>query len=34
MGRATKLMGISERHSWRLLAAYRKDGADVKAEAA
>ena len=24
---ASGLMGVSERHTWRLLAAYRKDGA-------
>ncbi len=27
MGQAAKLMGVSERHGWRLLAAYRKEGA-------
>jgi len=27
MAEATSLMGVSERHIWRLLAAYRKDGA-------
>ena len=27
MGQAVKLMGVSERHGWRLLAAYRKEGA-------
>ena len=27
MGQAAKLMGLSERHGWRLLAAYRKEGA-------
>ena len=24
---SAKLMGVSERHTWRLLAAYRKEGA-------
>ena len=27
MAEATQLMGVSERHGWRLLAAYRKEGA-------
>ena len=27
VSKAAGLMGVSERHSWRLLAAYRKDGA-------
>ncbi len=27
MAEAAQLMGVSERHGWRLLAAYRKEGA-------
>ena len=27
MGEAAQLMGVSERHGWRLLAGYRKEGA-------
>lgn len=27
MGQAAELMGVSERHGWRMLAAYRKEGA-------
>ncbi|MCH7622356.1 MAG: helix-turn-helix domain-containing protein, partial [Chloroflexi bacterium] len=27
MGEAALLLGVSERQGWRLLAAYRKDGA-------
>ncbi len=27
MAEAARLMGVSERHGWRLLAAYRKEGA-------
>src|SRR3970040_709537 len=27
MGQAAELLGVSERHGWRLLAAYRKEGA-------
>ncbi|MBI4296971.1 MAG: helix-turn-helix domain-containing protein [Chloroflexi bacterium] len=27
VGEAARLLGISERHGWRLLAAYRKEGA-------
>src|SRR3989304_6080901 len=27
IGQAAGLMGVSERHGWRLLAAYRKEGA-------
>ena len=27
MGEAAKVMGVSERHGWRILAAYRKEGA-------
>ena len=29
MAQAAELLGVSERHAWRLLAAYRKDGADA-----
>ena len=29
MGVAAQLMGVSERHTWRLLAAYRKEGASA-----
>ena len=29
MGVAAELMGVSERHAWRLLAAYRKEGASA-----
>ena len=27
VGEATQILGVSERHTWRLLAAYRKEGA-------
>jgi len=27
MGEAAKVMGVSERQGWRILAAYRKEGA-------
>src|SRR3989304_6360464 len=32
MGQAAKLMGGSERYGWRLLAAYRKEGAAALAQ--
>ena len=27
MGETAEVLGVSERHGWRLLAAYRKEGA-------
>jgi len=31
VGEATQILGVSERHTWRLLAAYRKEGAAAMA---
>ena len=31
VSQAAEVMGVSERHAWRLLAAYRKQGADALA---
>ena len=31
VSQAAEVMGVTERHAWRLLAAYRKEGADALA---
>ena len=33
VAQVAELMGVSDRHTWRLLAAYRKEGADAIAHA-